>query len=107
MSSGAALARSPGSSLPSGSSVSIFTGSAEPAGDVGVERAQGLRLGAFWTARPGTGIPGHHVDMCPGDARLDEFLHIQRRGDRAGMRSFRDVVEVGRLAVEQLAIRPP
>src|ERR1051325_1432843 len=86
MSSGAAPARSPGSSFPSGSSASIFTGSAEPLRYVSVNRAQGLGLGAFRPTGAGAGVPRHHVDMRPRDPRLDELLQAQGRGDRAGMR---------------------
>src|SRR5437879_13086177 len=73
--------------------------SPEPAGDMGVERAQGLRLGAFGAARAVAGVPRHHIDMCPGYPGIDKFLQIERRGDRPGMRRFRHVVDVGHLAV--------
>ena len=75
--------------------------SAEPPGDIGIDRAQRLRLGAFRPARAGAAVPRHHVEMRPRDSGRHEFLEVQRRGDRAGMRPVGDVVDVGDLAVEQ------
>ena len=45
--------------------------------------------------------------MRPRDPGLDKFLQIERRRDRPGMRPVRYVVDVCRLAVEELAVGAP
>src|SRR6266568_654472 len=81
--------------------------SAKPSGDVGVEGPQGLRLGALGAAGAGAVVPCHHVEMRPEDVGIDEFLEIERGGDRAALRRFGDVVEIGDLAVEIAPIGSP
>jgi predicted oxidoreductase len=75
----------------------------EPLGYVGVEGAQ---RGGFGAAGAALRVARHHVEIGPGDLPLDEFLKIERGGDRAGMRRFRHVVYVGQLAVDHLAVGP-
>src|SRR6516165_9106977 len=75
--------------------------------DIGIQRAERGGLCTFGAAGTALRVPGHHVEMRPGDVGLDEFLQIKGRGDRTGMRRFRDVVEVGDLAVDHLAVRTP
>jgi hypothetical protein len=60
--------------------------SAEPLRDVRVERAQCGGFGAFGAAGAALRVPGHHVQMRPGNAGVDKFLQVERGGDGAGMR---------------------
>src|SRR5438874_1211519 len=69
--------------------------------------APGRGFGTFGTAGAGLRVPCHHIEMRPGDAGLDKLLEVECRGHRPGMRRFRNVVEIGDLAIDHLAIGPP
>jgi nickel/cobalt transporter (NicO) family protein len=79
----------------------------EPLREVSVEGAQRGGFGALGAAGAALRVPRHDVEMSPGDPGLDEFLQVERGGHRTGMRRFRDVVDVGNLAVDHLAVRAP
>src|SRR5580704_2360953 len=86
---------------------SLPDGLTEALAEIGVEGAQRVCLGAFGPAGPALGVPRHRVDMRPCHPGLDEFLQIERRDDGAGIGRVGDIVEVGDLAVDHLAIAWP
>src|SRR6516165_5170022 len=80
---------------------------AKARGNIAVKGAQRGGFGAFGAAGAALCIPGHHIEMRPRDAWLNKFLKIECGSDRAGVRPFRHVIEVGDLAVDHLPVRPP
>src|SRR5690349_15111515 len=72
-----------------------------------VERAQAQRLRAFGAAGASARVPGVGIDVGPGRFRRDEVSEIESGDHRAGEARLRDVVEVGDLAIEELAIGFP
>src|ERR1700719_1684243 len=81
--------------------------SREPPLERSVEGAQPQRLGTFGPAGPSAQVPGVGVDVRPWRGRRDELGEVERRDDRTGEARLRNVVEVGDLAVEQLAVGLP
>src|SRR3546814_5627077 len=61
-------------------------------------------LPALRAPGPRRHVPGHDVEMGPARGWADEVLQEQRGDDRPGIGAARDVVEVGDLAVETLAV---
>src|SRR6516164_7289209 len=72
--------------------------------DTGIQRAQRHGFGTFGAAGAALRVPCHPVEMRPRDIGLDKFLQVERRGHRTGIWRIRDVVEVGDLAVDHLAV---
>src|SRR5690606_30057782 len=69
--------------------------------------ADELRFAAFRASGAVALVPGEHVDMRPLRLLGDESLEIECGGDGAGESAFRDVVQVGHIAVEILPIAVP
>src|SRR5262245_51637290 len=81
---------------------------AEALGEGGEDGAERLRLRTLGAAGPSTRVPGEDVQVCPRDILRDELLEEQGPDHGAGLlRHCPDVVEVGDLAIELLAVGPP
>src|SRR5262249_3654749 len=85
-----------------------LAGTAEALGEGGEDGAERLSLGALGTSGPSARVPGEDVEVSPRDAPRDELLEEQGPDAGAGLLGpGPDVVEIGDLPLEQLAVGPP